>query len=143
MGHRSHAAPYCEARACWTWPSHESDIDGPRAYHLMRRPPEASCGRGCDEKEAVDKRQREAIAASGLAYMGNPVLKAGERRQIPIAHAPGRAVIKPPAGFYKNGAVCSEQLQELRLRKHEVIRRGSHSSCVSPARCLPKEAAII
>jgi len=30
--------------------------------------------------EAVDKRQREAIAASGLAYMGNLVLKAGERR---------------------------------------------------------------
>jgi len=36
-------------------------------------------------------------AASG-AYMGHSLLKAGERRQIPVSGAPGRAVIKPPTG---------------------------------------------
>jgi hypothetical protein len=33
------------------------------------------------------------------AYMGQPLLKAGERRAIPVPDAPGRAVTTPPAGF--------------------------------------------
>ena len=62
--------------ACWTWPSHESDIDGPRHITSCAARRRQVVAEACDEKEAVDKRQRVAIAASGLAYMGNPVLKA-------------------------------------------------------------------
>jgi hypothetical protein len=51
--------------------------------------------------------------ASG-AYMGHPLLKAGERRTIPVPDAPGRAVITPPAGPYQIGAVCGrEELAKL------------------------------
>ena len=56
--------------------------------------------------DANDKVELHDPVASG-AYMGHPLLKAGERRQIPVADAPSRAVIKPPAGFYEIGAVCS------------------------------------
>jgi outer membrane protein OmpA-like peptidoglycan-associated protein len=80
--------------------------------------------------DASDKVELHDPVASG-AYMGNPVLKAGERRQIPVADAPGRAVIKPPAGFYEIGAVCSrEQLDKLGLtqaRLGEPASRGRRS----------------
>lgn len=50
------------------------------------------------------------------AFMGPPLLKAGETRQIPIAGAPGRAVVNPPAGAYQIGAVCArEALSKLGL----------------------------
>jgi hypothetical protein len=55
------------------------------------------------------------------AYMGHPLLKAGERRAIPVPDAPGRAVITPPAGRYQIGAVCSrEQLAKLGLSHVEL-----------------------
>jgi hypothetical protein len=58
--------------------------------------------------------------ASG-AYMGHPLLKAGERRVIPVPDAPGRAVITPPAGPYQIGAVCSrEQLANFGLSHLEL-----------------------
>src|SRR5262249_51153070 len=65
--------------------------------------------------DANDKVELHDPVASG-AYMGHPLLKAGERRQIPVSDAPGRAVIKAPAGFYEIGAVCSrERLDKLGL----------------------------
>lgn len=55
------------------------------------------------------------------AYMGRPLLKAGEKRAIPVADAPGRAVITPPAGRYQIEAVCSrEQLAKLGLSDVEL-----------------------
>jgi hypothetical protein len=58
--------------------------------------------------------------ASG-AYMGHPLLKAGERRVIPVPDAPGKAVITPPAGPYQIGAVCSrEQLANFGLSQVEL-----------------------
>ena len=58
--------------------------------------------------------------ASG-AYMGHPLLKAGERRQIPQPDAPGRAVITPPAGRYEIGAVCGrDELANLGLTQSEL-----------------------
>jgi hypothetical protein len=58
--------------------------------------------------------------ASG-AYMGLPLLKAGERRTIPVPDAPGRAVITPPAGPHQIGAVCGrEELAKLGLSHVEL-----------------------
>jgi hypothetical protein len=39
-------------------------------------------------------------------FMGSPVLKAGEWRHIPVA---GIATVKPPAGNFELGAVCSKE----------------------------------
>jgi hypothetical protein len=55
-----------------------------------------------------DKVEIHDPVASG-AYMGHPLLKVGERRQIPQPDAPGRAVITPPAGTYEIGAVCGRE----------------------------------
>src|SRR5262245_45234984 len=52
-----------------------------------------------------DKVEVHDPVASG-PYMGHPLLKAGERREIPVPDAPGRAVVTPPAGAYQIGAVC-------------------------------------
>ena len=41
------------------------------------------------------------------AFLGPPLLKAGEVRQVPVPGAPGRAVVNPPAGAYQIGAVCT------------------------------------
>jgi hypothetical protein len=80
--------------------------------------------------DANDKVELHDPVVSG-AYMGHPLLKAGERRQIPVSNAPGRAVIKPPAGFYEIGAVCShEQLDKLGLTQSQLgepARRGRRS----------------
>jgi len=55
------------------------------------------------------------------AYMGHPLLKAGERREIPVPDAPGRAVITPPTGPYQMSAVCSrEDLAKLGLNRTEL-----------------------
>jgi hypothetical protein len=55
------------------------------------------------------------------AYMGHPLLKAGERRQIPEPDAPGRAVVRPPPGRYEIGAVCGrEELSKLGLSQIEL-----------------------
>ena len=43
-----------------------------------------------------DKVEVHDPVASG-PYMGHPLLKAGERREIPVPDAPGRAVVTPPA----------------------------------------------
>jgi len=68
-----------------------------------------------------DKVEIHDPVASG-DYMGHPLLKAGERRQIPVPDAPGRAVIKPPAGFYEIGAVCSrDELAKLGLVQAKLI----------------------
>jgi len=67
-----------------------------------------------------DKVEIHAPVVSG-AYMGHPLLKAGERRQIPVPDAPGRAVITPPAGAYEIGAVCGrEELQRFGLSQIEL-----------------------
>src|SRR5262249_31004952 len=39
-------------------------------------------------------------------FMGNPVLKAGEWRHIPVE---GHATVKPPTGNFELGAVCSKE----------------------------------
>ena len=39
-------------------------------------------------------------------FMGSPMLKAGEWRQLPLQ---GFATVKPPAGNFELGAVCSRQ----------------------------------
>lgn len=55
------------------------------------------------------------------AYMGHPLLKAGERRQIPQPDAPGRAIVTPPAGRYEIGAVCGrDELAKLGLTQSEL-----------------------
>jgi hypothetical protein len=55
------------------------------------------------------------------AYMGHPLLRAGERRQIPQPDAPGRAIITPPAGRYEIGAVCGrDELAKLGLTLSEL-----------------------
>jgi len=55
------------------------------------------------------------------AYMGHPLLFAGEHRQIPVPGAPGRAVVTPPAGAYEIGAVCGrEDLGRLGLSHIEL-----------------------
>lgn len=65
------------------------------------------------------------------AYMGHPLLKAGEHRQIPAPDAPGRAVVTPPGGRYEIGAVCSRDdldklgLSQIQLR--EPARGGRRS----------------
>src|SRR5262245_28349230 len=55
-----------------------------------------------------DKVEVHDPVASG-PYMGHPLLKAGERREIPVPDAPGRAVVTLPAGAYQIGAVCSRE----------------------------------
>ena len=63
--------------------------------------------------DAADKVELHDPRVSG-AFMGAPVLKAGERRQIPVSGAPGRALISPPSGVYQIGAVCGrDDLAEL------------------------------
>jgi uncharacterized protein DUF4384 len=58
---------------------------------------------------------------TSAAYMGHPLLKAGERRQIPQPDSPGRAIITPPAGRYEIGAVCGrEELAKLGLTQSEL-----------------------
>jgi hypothetical protein len=65
------------------------------------------------------------------AYMGHPLLKAGEHREIPAPDAPGRAVVTPPGGRYEIGAVCSRDdldklgLSQIQLR--EPARGGRRS----------------
>jgi len=67
-----------------------------------------------------DKVEIHDPVASG-DYMGHPLLGAGERRQIPVPDAPGRAIITPPAGAYEIGAVCSrEELTKLGLSHVEL-----------------------
>ena len=67
-----------------------------------------------------DKVEVHDPVASG-PYMGHPLLKAGERRTIPVPDAPGRAVITPPMGAYEIGAVCSrEELAKLGLTNIEL-----------------------
>jgi hypothetical protein len=67
-----------------------------------------------------DKVEVHDPVASG-SYMGHPLLKAGERREIPVPDAPGRAVVTPPAGAYQIGAVCSrEELGKLGLTNVEL-----------------------
>jgi len=71
---------------------------------------------------ATDKVELHDPKVSG-AFMGDPLLKAGERREIPVGTAPGRARINPPAGPYQIGAVCSRDdleklgISETRLRR--------------------------
>jgi hypothetical protein len=56
-------------------------------------------------------------------FMGDPLLRAGERRDIPIAGAPGLARIKAPAGPHRIGAVCSrDDLSALGITTSEVAR---------------------
>jgi hypothetical protein len=60
------------------------------------------------------------LVTSG-AYMGHPLLKAGELPQIPQPDAPGRAVITPPAGRYEIEAVCGRgQLAKLGPTQSEL-----------------------
>lgn len=67
-----------------------------------------------------DKVEIHDPVASG-DYMGHPLLRAGERRQIPVPDAPGRAIITPPAGAYEIGAVCSrEEFAKLGLSHVEL-----------------------
>jgi hypothetical protein len=67
-----------------------------------------------------DKVEIHDPIASG-AYMGHPLLTAGERRQIPVEDAPGRAIVTPPAGAYQIGAVCGrEELGKLGLSNVEL-----------------------
>jgi Domain of unknown function (DUF4384) len=44
--------------------------------------------------------------ADNTQFMGSPVLKAGEWRHIPVK---GVAAVKPPAGNFELGAVCSKE----------------------------------
>jgi hypothetical protein len=44
--------------------------------------------------------------AENAVFMGSPVLKAGEWRHIPVE---GFATVKPPAGNFELGAVCSKE----------------------------------
>jgi Domain of unknown function (DUF4384) len=67
-----------------------------------------------------DKVEVHDPVASG-AYMGHPLLKAGEHRHIPAPDAPGRAVVTPPGGRYEIGAVCGrEELSKLGLSQIEL-----------------------
>ena len=65
------------------------------------------------------------------AYMGHPLLKAGEHRQIPAPDAPGRAVVTPPGGRYEIGAVCSrhdlDKLGMSRVQLKEPAMGGRRS----------------
>jgi hypothetical protein len=59
-------------------------------------------------------------------YMGHPLLKAGERRQIPAPDAPGRAIVRPPGGHYEIGAFCSrEELSKLGLSQIQLKEPAS------------------
>jgi serine/threonine protein kinase len=70
--------------------------------------------------DSDDKVELHDPAASG-AFMGAPILKAGETRQIPVPGAPGRAVIKAPVGSYQLGAVCArEDLAKLGLAEAQL-----------------------
>lgn len=56
--------------------------------------------------------------ALAAAFMGSPVLQAGERRRIPIK---GFATIDPPAGLKQVGAVCSRDgLADLGISDYEL-----------------------
>lgn len=56
-------------------------------------------------------------------FMGDPLLRAGERRSIPVAGAPGLARIKAPVGPHRIGAVCSrDDLSALGITTSEVAR---------------------
>lgn len=65
------------------------------------------------------------------AYMGHPLLKAGERRQIPVPDAEGRAVVTQPSGHYEIGAVCSrddlDKLGMSRIQLKEPAMGGRRS----------------
>jgi hypothetical protein len=80
--------------------------------------------------DANDKVELHDPVVSG-PYMGHPLLKAGERRQIPVPDAPGRAVITPPAGSYEIGAVCGrEELNKFgftQVQLNEPARAGRRS----------------
>jgi hypothetical protein len=70
--------------------------------------------------DATDKVEIHDPVASG-EYMGHPLLKAGERREIPVPGAPGRAVITLPVGTYEIGAVCGrEELSRFGLSRIEL-----------------------
>lgn len=70
--------------------------------------------------DAADKVELHDPRVSG-AYMGAPVLRAGERRQIPVSGAPGRALINPPSGTYQIGAVCGrDDLAELGIASTQL-----------------------
>lgn len=64
-------------------------------------------------------------------YMGPPLLRAGERRPIPVPGAPGKAIVGPPTGTHKIGAVCGEkELKEYGLTQFELkapARAGKRS----------------
>ena len=65
------------------------------------------------------------------AYMGHPLLTAGEHRQIPAPDAPGRAVVTAPGGRYEIGAVCSrddlDKLGMSRVQLREPAMGGRRS----------------
>jgi hypothetical protein len=66
--------------------------------------------------------------AQNPMFMGSPVLKAGEWRQLPLQ---GFATVKPPAGTFELGAVCSrEPLSTVGLSDGELIApaRGGRRS---------------
>jgi len=71
---------------------------------------------------AADKVELHDPKVSG-AFMGDPLLRAGERREIPVGTAPGRARINPPAGPYQIGAVCGrEDLDKLGIGETQLRR---------------------
>jgi Domain of unknown function (DUF4384) len=71
---------------------------------------------------AADKVELHDPRVSG-AFMGDPLLKAGERREIPVATSPGRARINPPVGTYQIGAVCGrEDLEKLGIGEVQLRR---------------------
>jgi hypothetical protein len=71
---------------------------------------------------ATDKVELHDPKISG-AFMGDPLLKAGERREIPVGTAPGRARINPPAGPYQIGAVCGrDDLEKLGISQTHLRR---------------------
>jgi hypothetical protein len=71
---------------------------------------------------ANDKVELHDPKVSG-AFMGDPLLKAGERREIPVSGSPGRARINPPSGPYQIGAVCSRSDLEKLGISETLLRR--------------------
>jgi hypothetical protein len=56
------------------------------------------------------------------AFMGAPLLKAGEKRRIPVQ---GTAVVEPPAGTYQIAAICDkDELSRLGLASTSRTRRN-------------------
>jgi hypothetical protein len=66
--------------------------------------------------------------AQNPMFMGSPMLKAGEWRQLPLQ---GFATVKPPAGTFELGAVCSrEPLANVGLSDAQLVApaRGGRRS---------------